>query len=35
MTLTPFAFPESANEIRIISMREAEKHEIKEFFSYL
>jgi uncharacterized DUF497 family protein len=26
---------ETEREIRIISMREAEKHEIKEFFSYL
>lgn len=26
---------ETETEIRIISMREAEKHEIKEFFSYL
>jgi uncharacterized DUF497 family protein len=26
---------ETASELRIISMREAEKHEIKEFFSYL
>lgn len=26
---------ETENEIRIISMREAEKNEIKEFFSYL
>jgi len=26
---------ETESEIRIISMREAEKHEIKEFFSYL
>ncbi len=26
---------ETENEIRIISIREADKHEIKEFFSYL
>ena len=26
---------ETESEIRIISMREAEKHEVKEFFSYL